>query len=203
MESLGAVYVVHGTAAKREATRSIATLKRHHPAWPVATVGERLAGCRHLGPGTDEGLPGRGDKARLGLITPYDRTLFLDADTRVHGDMSAGFSALERGWDLAMVPSIQYACPLHHLDEEERRYTFRALGDEKPLMLNTGVMWFRKSAAVAALFRAWSEEWAKFERHDQGALLRALDRRPVALWLLGRDYNGGEIIEHLFGRARE
>ena len=76
------------------------------------------------------------------------------------------------------------------------------LGNCWPLMLNTGVMWFRRTPRTERLWQTWREEWLRFQEHDQGALLRALGPTPVALWLLGRPFNGGEVVEHLFGRAR-
>ena len=80
--------------------------------------------------------------------------------------------------------------------------TLDELRDDFPLMLNTGVMWFRRSERLDRFSQEWRREWRRFKRHDQGALLRALEKCPVRLWLLGRDYNGGEIVEHRFGKAR-
>jgi len=30
-----------------------------------------------------------------------------------------------------------------------------------------------------------------------------LEKNPIKLWLLGRAYNGGSVVEHHFGKARQ
>lgn len=183
-----------------EATASIRSLRRHHD-WPLAIIGDGVEDERRID-WPDRGYPGRWAKVNLLGLSPYDHTLFLDADTRVRGRLDVGFQALADGWDLVMVPSKPQSQPLHSLTEEDRRLTQDEVGDDWPLMLNTGVMWFGRSARMRNLFQRWKEEWLRFKGHDQGALLRALARCPVRLWLLGQAYNGGEVVEHLFGRAR-
>jgi hypothetical protein len=71
-----------------------------------------------------------------------------------------------------------------------------------PLQLQGGVMFFRRSKAVERFFKAWREEWLVYEDQDQGALLRALARARLKVWLLGRPWNGGAVVGHLFGRAK-
>jgi hypothetical protein len=196
----GVLYIAYGTRAVREAAESIRTLRKHH-GWPVTVIGDKVENTGHIDC-DNEGMPGRWAKVNLLDLSPFERTLYLDADTRIHGKLDAGFRILDDGWDLVMVPSQIGDCPLHHLDEGEREITLAELGDTFPLMLNTGVMWFRKSPAMQHLFAEWATEWQRFKKHDQGALLRALEKNPVKLWLLGPPFNGGDIIEHLFGRAR-
>jgi len=198
---IGVLYVAYGQNAVREATESIQSLRDHHD-WPVTVIGDKVEGADHI-TYPDPGMAGRWAKVNLLDLSPYDYSLYLDADTRVRGSLATGFHALQDGWDLVMVPSKIGNCPLHHLGDEEREVTLAELGDTFPLMLNTGVMWFRKSGRMIALFREWRHEWLRFNYHDQGALLRALEKNPVKLWLLGRAYNGGSIVEHYFGKARQ
>lgn len=186
----GIVYAACGQNAAKEAAESIRTLKNYnrYPVEIITTEGE--------------GLPGRWAKTKLFSLSPFDFTLFLDADTRIHGDISWGFKVLADGWDLIIVPSRTTGIPLHSLDEGERLSTLKELGDVFPLMLNTGVMWFRKNERMRKLFDEWHAEWLRWKRHDQGAFLRALRKNPVKIFIAGRSFNGGEVIEHLFGRAR-
>lgn len=200
MATVGVVYVAYGQNAVREATESIRALKRFHCAWPIAVIGDRIPNTHHVDC-PDEGRPGRWAKVSLLDLSPFDQTLFLDADTRVHDKLDIGFHILDDGWDLVIVPSKMQGQPLHNLIDEERTITLAELGDNRPLMLNTGVMWFHKSDRMRRLFAEWKAEWLRFKQHDQGALLRALAKCPVKLWLLGSEFNGGEIVEHLFGRA--
>jgi hypothetical protein len=200
--SHGVVYVAYGPAAIKQANESIKTLRRHHPAWEIAIIGEeRLPGTRFIkAVDPSSGTPGRWAKTQLDVLSPFDNTLFLDADTRVYGNLGVGFDILKHGWELIMVPSLpQGEASLKHLSEEERDITF--METMRPLQLNTGVIWFRKTEAVKALFAEWRSQWRRFRDKDQGAFLRALELCPVSLWLLGRPFNAGAVVGHLFGRA--
>lgn len=198
----GVVYVAYGPKAVAEAAASIETLRRFHT-WPIACIGDPLpvpdvARIVHQ----PRGKPGRWAKVNLDLLTPFSATLFLDADTRIHGDLSAGFGLLERGADLVLVPSRpQRHEGLSHLLPAERAVTLDEVTLD-PLQLNTGVMWFAR-ARVAGLFAAWRAEWERWQDKDQGALLRALERAPVVLRLLGAPFNAadGAVVEHRFGKC--
>ena len=194
----GVMYVAYGAKARREAAQSIASLRQWHD-WPVLAVGDaRVKGAAHQ-TFPDRGTPGRWAKVNLDNLTRWDETLFLDADTRIHGPLDAGFRLLGAGYDLVMVPSrLQHHDALRHLGDDERAATLRELYVD-PLELNTGVMWFGRGAGP--LFEMWREEWERWRARDQGAFLRALHRRPVAVALLGWPYNHakGEVVEHRFG----
>lgn len=193
--------MAYGAQAVNEAKKSIRTLKRCS-ALPVTVIGDRVSGASVQVQGVRRGRAGRWAKTRLYHLSPYQQTLFLDADTRIHGNLMWGFDALEAGWDMIIVPSRLQGEPLHHLFAEERAATLEELGDTFPLMLNTGVMWFRRNERVRALFDGWHSEWQRWQQHDQGALLRALRKHPVYLLLAGRPYNDGDVVEHLFGRLK-
>jgi hypothetical protein len=201
--SRGVLYVAHGQPAIDEAGRSIESLKRYHPDWPVLVVGEKsIQGAKFIRMADHNfGAPGRWAKVRLDRFSPFDDTLFLDADTRVYAKLDLGFDILDAGWDMVMVPSIPQAEEkLGHLCERERYETLNRTID--PLQLNTGVIWFRKSERVKSLFDEWRKQWERYKDKDQGAFLRALEVRPVKLWLLGRPFNGGSVVGHRFGACR-
>jgi len=187
----GVVYVAYGRKAKNEAAKSIESLRQYHD-WSVRVVDES--------DWPDRGAPGRWAKVNLDKLTRWEQTLFLDADTRVRGRLDAGFRLLDAGYELVMVPSRpQHNEALRHLrSDEERKATLREVGVD-PLQLNTGVMWFSKAAGP--LFEVWREEWERWKDKDQGALLRALERHPVGVALLGWPFNDehGEVVEHRFG----
>lgn len=194
--------VAYGDNARREARGLLATLAAHthRPGAVVSDV--PVDGAIHVAaPDRDPGA--RLAKLNLDSLSPFDRTLYLDADTMVRGDISAGFSALAAGWDVAIVPSMrQGSDSLGHLPADDRAATLGELWPEDVLALQGGVMWFRKSDAVSQFFAVWRAEWQRFRGFDQGALLRALQAVPLKVWLLGRPWNGGALIEHRFGRAR-
>jgi len=196
----GVIYVAYGRRAHDEAAASIASLRAFHD-WPVLVVGDApVKGTAHKR-FADTGTPGRWAKVNLDQLAPWEQALFLDADTRVHGQLDIGFRLLANGYDLVLVPSRpQHNESLRHLGDAERNATVAELPLD-PLQLNTGVMWFGPGAAP--LFAVWREEWARWKDKDQGALLRALQRCPVAVALLGYPFNDehGAVVEHRFGKA--
>lgn len=205
---VGVVYIAYGWRAVKECGYSIATLRQQEPDLPIAVIGEREHGrqggnrLQHI-EFDDHGNAGRWAKVNLDRISQFDYSLYVDADTRVHGGIAEAFGILHDGYDIAIAYSpAQGGDALWHVSEEERTATITELGYQ-PLQLQGGVIFFRKCEAVKAFFAAWREEWQRWRGQDQGALLRALHRSPVRLWLLGRDWNGGALIEHRYGAARE
>ena len=195
----GVVYICFGWRAVKEAGYSIDTLRQHNDL-PVTVIGERVQGAGYVA-FDDRDSMGRWAKVQLDRLSPYRHTLYLDADTRVHGNISAGFKLL-RAWDMAMAPSpVQGDGILWHVSDEEREATYRELGRHL-LQLQGGMMFFRKNDWTAAFFEAWREEWQRWRGQDQAALLRALHRNPLRLWLLSNEWNGGALIEHRYGAAR-
>ena len=48
---------------------------------------------------------------------------------------------------------------------------------------------FHRSDATERLFHAWHEEWQRWGKRDQGALLRAMYKTPLRLLVLGIEWN--------------
>jgi len=200
--SVGVVYVAFGKKALAEANQSIRTLRKN---WTSKGKVHVLKQPLRSSPiGASVGQQAHWAKTCADLWSPFDYTLLLDADTRIRSSLSVGFRALRRGWDLVMVPSEPRAEVLWHLSHEDKEATFVGTGLSRPLMLNTGVLFFAKTPRTAKLFACWRSEWLRFKGWDQGAFLRAASRAPAAIWLLGLPFNsfGGEVVDHLFGRAR-
>jgi hypothetical protein len=199
----GVIYVAYGEKARAEAVQSIASLRLHNDL-PVAVVSNKpVSGCDHIVL-ADGGWKGREAKLQLYDLSPFDRTLYLDADTRVHGDISGIFDILGDGWDIAMTASTcQGKAAMWHVSPPERFVTLNICTE--PLSLQAGVFAFQRNERVRELFDCWYEEWQMFKQMDQAALLRALYRAPARVWILGRPWNSmpgqQEIVEHLFGRA--
>ena len=198
----GVVYVVYGEPARREARASIEMLRRRHN-WPIAVISDQPAiqGTRHI-QFAERDVGARWAKLHLDVLSPFDQTLYLDADTRPYQNLSAGFDILADGWDVAMTASSQQGGSfLWHCGEDDREATLAAWG-WRPLALQAGAMFLDRNERTQRLFGAWREEWQRFEGQDQGALLRALRRAPARVWLLGRPWNGGAVVGHRFGVAR-
>lgn len=204
----GAIYVVYGENARREAIESIRSLRRILPDLPIQVVsdaefdGERTA----LFPRRDAGA--RWSKLNLDKLSPFECMFYLDADTRVRADPSAGFEMIENGWELAIAYSgRQGPDVIGNVNRDERMATIEELGGIDFLGLQAGVMFVRWCQAMRRLWQCWREEWERYQGEDQAALLRALHRAPVKLALLGWPWNmpsmvnGQCVIEHHFGRA--
>jgi len=197
----GILYIAYGESAKRQAAVSIQSLRDWHHALPVAVVGEAIKGAKHI-PFVSRDRIGRWAKVNLDLLSQWEYTLYLDADTRVRQPIMAGFEMLAEGWDLVITPSRNQETDwLWHVQEEERRETILSVGI-RAVQLQAGMMFFRQCEAIKRLFALWRTEWEQYQGQDQAALLRALYQTPLKLWLLGRCWNGGAIVEHHFGAAR-
>lgn len=201
----GFCYAVYGDAAAGEAARSIASLRASNARASATVVGDgATCGADACIKFDSYGAPGRWAKLNLDTLSPYRDTCYLDADTRIHANLSAGFAALDTGFDVAITHSQhQDEDCLWHVARAEREATFAEIGNWRALQLQAGVFFFRKNEQTAALFAAWRDEWQRWQDQDQAALLRALHRAPVKLWLLGRPFNGGAVVAHRFGSFRQ
>ncbi len=193
--SEGFCYVAIGETAKIEARLSIESLRQRN-AQPVHVIGE--------GKGVTDKQRSRWAKTNLDRLSLFDSTCYLDADTRPYADLSPGFQMLRDGWELVISHSEHQDGEdfLWHVSFAERRATTDEGGNPMPLVLQGGVFFFRKCEAIHALFEAWRVEWVRWGDEDQAALLRALYRQPVRVWLLGRAWNGGGLVGHRFGMCR-
>jgi len=198
----GVVWVAFGKKAQEEAAISKASFLKHNKV-PTRVLKELSFPAPE---GLTIGQQAHWAKANADKWSPFDHTLMLDADTRVQGDLSLGFKMLQKGWEIVMVQSIppKDGMVLWTIPEPEREETLKELGTWLHGMFNTGVIYFNRTEAVQNLFQCWRKEWLRFKGWDQAAFLRALRKCPVSLWLLGPAFNsrGGEVVNHLFGRAR-
>lgn len=209
----GVVYVAYGARACKEVIASVRTLREWHD-WPVAVIGDGVAlagqGMDPIGfqeAWTAEAVQAsRWAKVNLDRLMPAEWTeaLYIDADTRIRDDLSAGFAILEDGWDMAMAPSAYQGTEvMHHVGAEERRERLSELGPDV-LALQAGLFFWHRERC-REFFDVWREEWKRWRGQDQGAFLQAYRRTRPRLWLLGLPWNsrGGAIVQHCFGKARQ
>ena len=200
----GVAVVAYGQAAVAAASECVRSLRSYHE-WPVVVATDTpSAFCSHhtiVYP--DPGFGARRAKLQLYHDLPADwhAVLYLDADTLVLGHLDAGAEIIEDGWDMVIAPSRhQETSWLWHAAESERIVTQEVCG--RALQWQMGVWFAARNERVAALFRRWLAEWERWGMVDQGAFLRALEDTPVRIWALGGPWNGGAVVQHLFGRAR-
>ncbi len=130
--SRGVLYIIWGDKGERVLARSLASLKEVHPELPHEIV--------RLPADTDE-YKGLLEKSRMMSLSPFDETLFLDADTVVLDRLDFGFAQAAR---FGLACSI-CECPW------ARRY--RGLPNDDATEYNTGVLFFTRAAKD--LFETW------------------------------------------------
>ncbi len=129
----GVFYMVWGNSMDAMLTRSIASLREIHPELPV-----------HVHRGEDSPIPWKGllQKAAMARLSPFEQTLFLDADTTILGKLDYGFEMAEQHG---------LACTLCESPWARRHTGLRDRGDM--VEFSTGVLFFGpKSRQV---FDAW------------------------------------------------
>ncbi|WP_458722314.1 putative nucleotide-diphospho-sugar transferase [Shimia sp. W99] len=116
------------------------------------------------------------------MNSPFEQTLFLDADIRVREDVSELFELLER-FDIAMAHA-------HARNRPATRAVWKhELPDAFP-QFNTGVIAVRRNPRTQALLQAWSDSYklAGF-RKDQVTLRELLWASDLRLSTLPPEYN--------------
>lgn len=204
----GVYYVAIGDPAIDEARFSIETLRDFHD-WPVVVASREplpINGTTWTPLPRDCDPIGRAAKTDINGAVPleWDHVLYLDADTRIYGDLSCGFDILEAGFDMVIAPSTNQADDvLWHINEGERFATLNEIVNPEPLQLQGGVFWVNLVSGPAKAFMGrWFREWHRWHEQDQAALLRALYNEPIRIWLLSNVFNGGAVVAHRHGAAR-
>jgi hypothetical protein len=183
---IGVLYVAIGLKYLEEAFVSLRSLRRYHPSIETAVVSdlpdkaaEFFDICISL-----PDLPGGfGTKVFALDHSPFERTVFLDTDTFVCGDISDLFVLLEK-YDLAVAPDPARAVPYILVEGVPHAFP-------EP---NTGVIAFNKSELVLGLFSLWKKYYSaqKYKVsgwHDQPTFRRALYESAVSAVFLTPEYN--------------
>lgn len=185
--SRGALFVATGERCRSEALAAVRFLRASNVGCPVTVVTDD--------PSAFAGIEGVGavalacpsfsfaDKIAGCLASPYDRTVFLDADAFVAGDLGEVFSLLDR-FDVAAAHAPgRSGARVHDYESESLPASFP--------QLNTGVVAFRRSPVVGRLLERWGEVFAAspHHRHDQPAFRQALYESGVALTVLPPEWN--------------
>lgn len=203
----GVFYVAYGIRARKEALLSIASLKRSNPVLPVCVVSDDSLAFKAS---TDYQLDfdsdkyGRLAKLNIDQLSPFKHTLYLDADTRVYLPLDSLFKPLTDGFEfVATISEQQGANWLWHIEDSDRELTANEIGIAAPLQIQGGVWAFKKSPKMKSFFSHWRKEFKRFNSiYDQAALTRAWHKVGIKTWFVGREFNGGAVIAHLFGNAK-
>jgi hypothetical protein len=127
-------------------------------------------------------------KTQLLSFSPYTETIFIDADIIPLKSIQGLWGYLEKG-DIAMVsdrnPTV---AECDHIAQEEKNYTLERV-PETTRHFNSGVMVWRNTPITQELFRQWHQEWQRFHKQDQLALVRAIQTTQVSVVSLPVTYN--------------
>jgi hypothetical protein len=181
----GVIYVATGAKFVAEAEASLATLRQSNPGLPAVLLTDeapRNPGCWDEVIVAAE-LQGQGARAKLHMDrAPWERCVFLDTDTMVCGDLSAGFALLDR-FDFAG----EHSHSGHH-------YQVPGLPTAFP-EINSGVLFWRKNQATQALFEKWRHLYDADSKTyggrkwDQKSLRQAVWESDVRFTNLPSSYN--------------
>jgi hypothetical protein len=192
----GVYYVAFGEPSRACAKAAIQTWKKFMPEVPVALCSDRPLGGEDIlirVPEVDVGA--RSQKIRIYDLAPqeWDYVLYLDADTELIQPVPFLFQALQDGWEFLICKNPGKFVLSSHMgrsdNTDECKQTFDLWGTDQMTQWNGGVFSFRRCPRVQRFFQVWHEEWQRWGKRDQGALLRALWRNPPLMYPLGNEWN--------------
>lgn len=181
--SSGVLYLAIGDEDRKLAVASISALRRYGYSGPIRVVTDAPDWLLARFECQTVAVPEIGtDNARCYYKTrlfefAFESTLFLDPGAIPIGDISdvwgyLGDRNIAMAADLRPNVSDLIRHAGHERGREECELMIR-LGLTSRTFYSSAVMLFRRSAAVAALFASWHEEWKRFAEMDQMALVRA------------------------------
>jgi hypothetical protein len=182
----GIIFIAFGQRYTDEAVYSAETVKRHS-GLPVTLFTD--APIRSAAVDEVVVIDPRHKRAKVDYISqsPYERTLYLDSDTRVVRDIGEIFQLLDR-FELAAVQD--------HCRKNSRWSALIPDYDAIPYSFpeyNGGVVLFRASASTAAFFDLWRTLFYRHEKEtvgqDQASFRMALWQSGLNLHSLPVEYN--------------
>ncbi|MGH7197316.1 MAG: hypothetical protein ACREH5_01050, partial [Candidatus Omnitrophota bacterium] len=157
MNGKGAVYVATGRPYVEEALRSAASLKAQMPGLPLTLFTDQGTESPLFERVVPIGDPLGSSKDKIAYLrrSPYERTLYLDTDTHVCGDLADLFHLLDR-FDIAAAHS------------PNRRVSRSGDIPASFPEYQAGVILFRRSPAVEGFLSSWLAAYEESSRHAAG-----------------------------------
>jgi hypothetical protein len=189
--SIGAIYVITRDERYVNLLRaSVESLKGAMPDLPITVFSEfpvthsaldRVIPIKAVGDGFY-------DKARMMLDSPYEKTIFLDADIYVAEAFPEVFALLER-FDCA-------ATHEEYLNTDWSNYYPRPDVPESFPEFNTGVLVYRRSSAMHRTLQEWGRLYREYLEKNPGQAINDQPFFRIAAYFgdariatLGREYN--------------
>lgn len=195
----GVVYLCWGEPACQQIDASLASLRKHVPGMPAFIIGDAgavsyfqhreniLTHLCEVDPFKSASLFGFHAgrvKPLMARLSPFNQSLYVDADTEFKTTPLHGFDLLSK-WDVVIAEAETRSLAITFPDNRvEAKETAAWLGTPHILYHNSGMIFWRRSPAVTVLFDLWKIEWQRYRGWDeQVALLRALLKSPRVLFL--------------------
>ena len=183
----GVVYVATGAGSVGAARASAASVRRTNPGLPIVLFTDAdPARDPRLRAAFDAIAPvenaHRRSKVDYLCEAPFERTLYLDADTRVYADLAGVFDLLGR-FDIALTHA-------NARNRERTNTTWRVPVPACFPQFNGGVIAYRASGAVRAFLAEWRDAFhASGFRKDQVTLRELLWLSDLRIATLPPEYN--------------
>jgi Glycosyl transferase family 8 len=127
-------------------------------------------------------------KTQLHKLSPFDETLFLDADILAVDDFSGIWDFISDG--ISIAPAFYPIRPEVIYPSSEVMYTQSLMQSANNFtQYNAGVFLFRKSQAMFDLFKQWDREWSLYCYAENMALSRILLNSDTKIFTLPSKYN--------------
>jgi len=183
----GVLYVAFGERYVAEAIHSVRSLQRHCPGLPTVLFTDKPAPGAPFDEVRVVEVGHIRAKVDLFIESPFDRTLYLDSDTRVVFDLRDMFDVLNR-FDVAMAH-----------DFSRKRLTTGSRIPEYAAIpyafseFNSGVVLYGRSPGALRLFETWRQRFHEFkdrtEGWDQASLRVAAWETDVRILTLPPEFN--------------
>ena len=181
--SMGVVYIATGEKYVRAAAKSAESVKKHCNNIRIHLFTD-ISDFRHefIDGVTVIEQPHRRSKVNYLFKSPYGRTLYLDADTRVVGNIEDVFNLLDN-FDIALA----------HAHQRNHPATLEKWNTNIPYsfpQMNGGVVLFRMNTRVESMLKQWRDAYhtAGFKK-DQTTLRELIWNSDLRLTILPPEYN--------------
>ena len=199
----GMYCVGFGEPSRKCAARLIKSFKKFMPTTPVMFVGTEPLGAGEdiFVKQADADIGGRQAKLSVDRLAPKDweYILLLDADTELIEPVGFLFDTLRKGWEFIICKDMHerhWLAKMRRGDNNiECDHTVQMVGTDMVMQYNGGMLAYRRTKNTRRFFELWNEEYQKWLGRDQGALIRALHRQPMRIFVLMNQWNASDRYE--------
>jgi Nucleotide-diphospho-sugar transferase len=197
----GAIYCATDHLIYLEAALiSAMAFRQLNPTIPVTILCDRpvdqLRSLDHSGINVVEIIPNqsignfqsRNLKTRLIDLSPYAETLYIDSDILPLKPIDPIWGYFDQADMVMALDRLPTIGECDHIGTAEKNYTLESL-PASTTHYNSGVMLWRKTPLTQKLFWQWQQEWTRFQKQDQLALVRAIAQIQLPIAQLPVNYN--------------